>query len=89
MFVAVAAGAAVLLVVVAHRTHAPVRRGFLLSVAAGILYGTTAGLVKVATSFARPGPGPGLGGPGPGAETCSCTTGRCGSSRRPASVRSS
>jgi len=49
---------AVLVAVVAHQLRVPARRGFLLGVAAGILYGLTAGLIKVAASHARSGLGP-------------------------------
>jgi drug/metabolite transporter (DMT)-like permease len=44
--------AAVVAVLSARRTKAPARRGFLLGFAAGILYGLTAGLIKVAASHA-------------------------------------
>ncbi len=61
--VLVAASAALL----SRATEVPARRGFLLGVAAGILYGLTAGLIKMATSSPGRGHGPGLGhGPGPG-----------------------
>lgn len=55
VFVVAGIAAAALASVVARRTRVPTRRGFLLGVAAGILYGSTAGLVKVATSQARSG----------------------------------
>ena len=57
-FVAVAAAVALVVVAVSRRVRVPARRGFLLAVAAGILYGSTAGLIKVAASHARLGLGP-------------------------------
>ena len=50
--------AAVVVVVAAHRATAPPRLGFLLGVGAGVLYGITAGLIKMVTSYARIGVGP-------------------------------
>jgi small-conductance mechanosensitive channel len=58
LFLVAAAVAVALAMVVARQMHVPARRGFFLGVAAGILYGSTAGLVKVATSYARSGAGP-------------------------------
>ena len=55
VFLVAAAVTAVVATVVARQTHAPARKGFLLAVAAGILYGSTAGLIKMATSHVRPG----------------------------------
>lgn len=55
MFVVAAVAAAATASVVAHQTRVPARRGFLLGVAAGVLYGLTAGLIKVTTSHARHG----------------------------------
>jgi len=50
--------AAVVAVVAAQRASAPPRRGFLLGVGAGVLYGVAAGLIKMVTSYARIGGGP-------------------------------
>lgn len=49
------AAAAVVASAVALRLRVPARRGFLLGVAAGILYGLTAGLIKMTVSQARSG----------------------------------
>jgi drug/metabolite transporter (DMT)-like permease len=58
LFLLTAAVVAAVAIAVARQTRAPARRGFLLGVAAGILYGLTAGLIKVASSHARLGLGP-------------------------------
>lgn len=58
LFVVAAAAAAAVAFVVARQMTVPARRGFLLAMAAGILYGLTAGLIKVAASHARFGLGP-------------------------------
>ena len=55
LFVVAAAAAAAVAGVAARQTTSSARRGFLLGVAAGTLYGLTAGLVKVAASHARLG----------------------------------
>ncbi|GAA3553180.1 hypothetical protein GCM10022197_05330 [Microlunatus spumicola] len=55
LFLVVAVVAAAVAIVVAGQLHVPARRGFFLGVAAGILYGSTAGLVKLATSYGRGG----------------------------------
>ena len=58
MFLVAGAVVAAVASLLARQTRVPARRGFLLGVAAGILYGLTAGLVKLATSHARFGFGP-------------------------------
>ena len=49
-FLAAGAAVAALAAIIASRTASRARRGFLLGVAAGILYGLTAALIKVSTS---------------------------------------
>ena len=60
-FVVAAAAAAGVALLVATRTKKPARRGFVLGVAAGVLYGLTAGLIKVSTSQVRLGLAPLVG----------------------------
>lgn len=55
LFVLVAALLSASAVMLSRATGVPARRGFLLGVAAGVLYGLTAGLIKTATSFPEPG----------------------------------
>lgn len=55
LFLVAGVVAAAVAIVVARQLHVPARRGFFLGVAAGILYGSTAGLVKLATSHGRGG----------------------------------
>jgi drug/metabolite transporter (DMT)-like permease len=55
MVVAGVVVAALAFAAAARPRQAPARRGFLLGVAAGILYGLTAGLIKVSTSHVRHG----------------------------------
>lgn len=55
LFMAAGAALAASAVLCAGRTRVPTRRGFLLGVAAGVLYGLTAGLIKMVTSYARHG----------------------------------
>ena len=55
LFVVVAALLAASAFMFSRSTEVPARRGFLLGVAAGILYGLTAGLIKLSTSFPEPG----------------------------------
>jgi drug/metabolite transporter (DMT)-like permease len=55
LLVLAGAAAAVLASAAARQTRLPTRRGFLLGVSAGILYGLTAGLIKVATTHASLG----------------------------------
>lgn len=55
LFLVAAVVAAAVAIVVARQLRVPARRGFFLGVAAGILYGSTAGLVKLATSYGRGG----------------------------------
>ena len=55
VFLVAAALTAAVATLVARQTHVPARRGFLLAIAAGSLYGSTAGLIKLATTHARLG----------------------------------
>lgn len=61
LFVVVAALLATSAFLLSRSTEVRARRGFLLGVAAGILYGLTAGLIKLSTSFPEPGLGAVLG----------------------------